>query len=118
MTERLITTLLPGDPNAVGVSDRLDVLQHHGIPGRRPGHDACGPVVAVKVFGAARSRQLGRANPPTTRRGRRGPTAGTGVAPSNASTFITASWWQSSQVTDSERMLFALMLARVMGGPR
>jgi hypothetical protein len=30
----------------------------------------------------------------------RGAKAGTGTASSNASTFMTASWWQSSQVKD------------------
>jgi hypothetical protein len=47
-----------------------------------------------------------------------GAKAGTGTASLNASTFITASWWHSSQVTDSERTPFSRMLASVIGGPR
>jgi hypothetical protein len=39
------------------------------------------------------------------------------VASWKASTFITASWWHSSQVTDSERTPFSRMLASVIGGP-
>jgi hypothetical protein len=48
----------------------------------------------------------------------RGPKAGTGTASPNVSTFITASWWHSSHVTDSERAPFSRMLANVIGGPR
>jgi hypothetical protein len=44
----------------------------------------------------------------------RGPKAGAGVASSNASTFNTASWWHSSQVTESERTPFSRMFARVV----
>jgi hypothetical protein len=36
----------------------------------------------------------------------------------NASTLLTASWWQSSQVTESERTPFSRMPASVIGGPR
>jgi hypothetical protein len=48
----------------------------------------------------------------------RAPKAGTGIASPNASTFITASWWHTSQVTKSERAPFARILARVIRGPR
>jgi hypothetical protein len=33
-------------------------------------------------------------------------------------TFIRASWWHRSHVTESERTPFARMLASVIGGPR
>jgi hypothetical protein len=48
----------------------------------------------------------------------RGPNAGTVTSLSKASTFITAWWWHSSQVTQSERTPFSRMSASVIGGPR
>jgi hypothetical protein len=41
----------------------------------------------------------------------RGPKTAAGIASSSASTFIRASWWQSSQVTESERTPFSRILA-------
>jgi hypothetical protein len=75
----------------------------------------------VKVSRSSRSFQFGRASAPTmpqTVQTMRGPKAGTATASPKASTFITASRWQSWQVTESERTPFARMLASVIGGPR
>jgi hypothetical protein len=81
-------------------------------------HRHCRP---IKFPGGERSFQFGRANAPIIPQPvhtMRGPKAGTGVASSKASTFITASWWHGSQVMESERTPFSRMLASVIGGPR
>jgi hypothetical protein len=43
---------------------------------------------------------------------------GSGIGHPKASTFITAAWWITSQLTESERTPFSRMSASVIGGPR
>jgi hypothetical protein len=68
-----------------------------------------------------RSCQFGRTSAPTIPQPVqtiRGPKDGTGTASPNLSTFMTALWWQSVQLTQSERTPCARMLRKSIGGPR